>query len=465
MTIKTLPEIITSGNALTPENVAFKCGAKYETYNSLFIKMNQLSNSLKKLNVNKGDRVGIYMQRSIDCAIAVYGILNAGAVFVPIDPSAPLARINFILKDCDIRVMISSKVQKNALSKLIELESPLNTVLGLDEGAINNLNTIPFEKVFNGPEEPFYVDIMEDDLAYIMFTSGSTGIPKGIMHSHKSGLSYARLSSELYKLTEEDVIGNVAPLFFDQSTFGYFSAPLAKATTVLFQDGQLAMLGSLSNSIEKEKVTILYSVPLIFIQLLEANLITGFKALKWILYGGEPFPPMKLNEIIALLPEVKISNIYGPAEVNQCTYKNIYAPLDEKKSVPLGKVWSETVVKVIDDFDREVQQGEVGELLVSSSTMMKGYWNNPALNEKAFYLEISKEGEIRYYRTGDVVKFDSNNELIFIGRKDRQAKVRGYRVELGEIENALCLLEGVKDAAVYTTEKDGEKKIMCNSYL
>lgn len=456
--IKTLPDIIRSGFKTFPNRTAFKCGVNEETYESMFLKMNLLSNQLRALGVKKGDRVGILMHRSIECAIAVYGILHAGAAFVPIDPAAPGTRVKFILNDCNIEILISSPIQKKILSDIAAEGTSIGTIVGLNSSELD-IQTIPWEDVFTLDNSINDVLISEDDLAYIMFTSGSTGIPKGIMHTHKSGLNYARLSSELYELSENDVVGNVAPLFFDQCTFGYFSAPLAVATTILFQDGQLAMLGSFSHLIEKEKVTILYSVPLIFIQLIESNLLKGFKSLTWILYGGEPFPPKKLNKIIKILPHIKISNIYGPAEVNQCTYNNILATVDENKSVPLGKVWSETTVKIIDEFDQEVEPGEAGELLVSSSTMMKGYWNNVDLNKKAFYIEQNGEGETIYYRTGDIVRYDPENELIFIGRKDRQAKVRGYRVELGEIENALCLMEGIHEAAVYISELNDEKSL------
>ena len=149
------------------------------------------------------------------------------------------------------------------------------------------------------------------------------------MHTHKSGMSYARLSAQLYDLKPDDVVGSVSPLHFDQSTFGYFSTPWAKATTILVSDGHLAMMGSFSKMIEDEAITILYAVPLVFIQLLDLNLLRNYKDLKWIMYGGEPFPPKKLNELMAQLPHVKISNVYGPAEVNQCTYKTITEPVDE----------------------------------------------------------------------------------------------------------------------------------------
>lgn len=457
--VNTLPEIITSGAKALPDQIAFKCGQKSETFKSMEIKMHQLSNKLVQLGVKKGDRIGIYMNRIVESAIAVYGIMNAGAVFVPIDPSSPVSRIKGILEDCDISILISSQSQKGNLTEIIGNIPSLQTVIGFQSVDIP-IETISWESIFEQDAKPSNVNLAEDDLAYIIFTSGTTGKPKGIMHTHKSGMSYARLSAQLYKLTPDDVVGSVSPLHFDQSTFGYFSTPWAKATAILVSDGHLAMLGSFSNMIEDERITILYAVPLVFIQLLDLKLLKGYKHLKWMMYGGEPFPPKKLNELMALLHHVKISNVYGPAEVNQCTYKTITEPVNVNQSIPLGKVWSETEVKVVDELDRTVPRGENGELLVTSSTMMKGYWNNPQLNRISFYKEVQSGEETLYYRTGDIVRWNEQDELVFVGRKDRQAKLRGYRIELREVENCLYMLEHIKESAVFIVET-GSGKSLC----
>ena len=460
--IKTLPEIITSGAKDSPSQTAFKCGKRSETFESMEIKMHQLTNILMKLDIKKGDRVGIYMNRVLESAIAVYGIMNAGAVFVPIDPTSPISRINSILDDCEIRLLITSGSQKSSITEILQSNSVLQTVVGIQADTLP-IKTISWDHIYEQDSSPSKVDLSEDDLAYIIFTSGTTGKPKGIMHTHKSGMSYARLSAQLYDLSPNDVVGSISPLHFDQSTFGYFSTPFAGATTILVSDGHLAMLGSLSKMIEDERITVLYAVPLVFIQLLYLDLLREYRHLKWIMYGGEPFPPKKLNELMTQLPHVTISNVYGPAEVNQCTFKNISEPVDENLSVPLGKVWPETQVKLVDDMDQEVPDGENGELLVASSTMMKGYWKNPHLNKLVFYYEDLDGKEVKYYRTGDLVKRNDQGELIFVGRKDRQAKIRGYRVELREIENFLYMYDGINESTVFIVDQEGEK-YLCVAY-
>ena len=460
--INTLPDIIKVAVDKQADHVAFKCREQSETFGSLFLKMHQLSHCLATLGVKKGDRVGIYLHRSIESAVAVYGIMNCGAAFVPLDPSAPARRTQGILQDCDIQVLISSDLEKASLENLLELDTPLHSLVGVDH-QFSGIESVAWAEIFNSGNRTYDTKIREDDLAYIMFTSGTTGKPKGIMHTHYSGLNYARLSADLYNVSNQDVIGSVSPLFFDQSTFGYFSSPYAGATAILISDGHLAMLGSLAKLIEEEKMTIVYAVPLVFIQLLDLNLIGNFEHLEWIMYGGEPFPPKKLNELMRRLPHVTISNVYGPAEVNQCTYKHINAPVDENRSVPLGEVWSETTIKIIDEMDQEVRKGDPGELLVASSTMMQGYWKRPDLNENAFYIAHQDKNEVKYYRTGDLVLINDDDELVFSGRKDRQAKIRGYRVELREIENSLSLVEGIKSCAVYIVDHQGEK-ILCAAY-
>jgi len=303
------------------------------------------------------------------------------------------------------------------------------------------------------------VDIKQNDLAYILYTSGSTGEPKGIVHTHASGMAYARQSCLLYEVSTNDVIGNVASLHFDQSTFGYFSAMYAGCTTYIFGTSELVMLGSFCEAVRTNEISILYSVPSLFISLVEGDFDLDFPSVRWIKYGGESFPPNKLNELIAKTPKAKLSNVYGPAEVNQCTYFTISEVLDPEKKVPIGQVWSNTEYLILDSENQPVPQGEQGEFLVHSITMMSGYWNNDYLNEKSFYNKIEGGKEVKYYRTGDYVYLNKNNELVFVGRMDRQVKISGYRVELGAIEQILIKFPEVKDVAVFTSQSNAMREL------
>ncbi len=455
--IKILSQIPEISAKKFPKKRAFLCQNQEISYQELHERSNQLSNALVKVKIKKGDRVGILLERSIESVISVYGILKAGAVFVPIDPTSPISRINHIINNCEIRILISSDKQKKTLVELSSISNHLEHIIGIESELI--YKTISWDSIFSFPTSHKEINLQEDDIAYIMFTSGTTGFPKGIVHTHKSGMSYAKLSANLYELNHTDIIGNVAPLFFDQSTFGYFTAPLVGAEVILFSDVNLLLLGSLSKIIIDEKINILYSVPIFFIQLLDAGIIKKFKSLRWILYGGEPFPSNKINDILSCLPEVAISNIYGPAEVNQCTYYHVRSAVNEDITIPIGQVWDETKIKILNEQDQEVRF-ESGELVVHSSTMMRGYWKQENLNHKAFY-HCNEDGKnISYYRTGDLVKYNENGELLFLGRKDRQIKIRGFRIELEEVENVINQFPGIKESTILALESDGEKQLL-----
>jgi acyl-coenzyme A synthetase/AMP-(fatty) acid ligase len=295
-----------------------------------------------------------------------------------------------------------------------------------------------------------------------MFTSGSTGAPKGIMHTHNSGLNYAKLSAELYSVTTNDRIGNHAPIHFDISTFGYFSSPLEGASTIIVTDAHTKLPISLSQLIAKEKLTIWYSVPLALIQILQAGILDklNMESLRWVLFGGEVFGLKYLRELMRKWPNANFSNVYGPAEVNQCTYYNFNTFSEQTQQLPIGQVWRNTDFKILDDSDIPVANGEKGKLVISSGTMMKGYWNNEVLTKKSFYIDNLDSGlELVYYRTGDVVFEDENGVLFFSGRDDRQVKLRGYRIELDEIESVFINHPDVNEAAVIITDEGGDREV------
>ena len=214
---------------------------------------------------------------------------------------------------------------------------------------------------------------------------------------------------------------------------------------------------------EDEQLTIWYSVPFALIQLLlhgvleERNLLS----IRWVLYGGEPFPPKHMHGLQQVWPHATFSNVYGPAEVNQCTaYPIPLLAADHSEPIPIGRMWFNTDGIIVDHDDHIVEPGEVGELLVRAPTMMQGYWNRPDLNAQAyFYRQLEGCVAHKYYRTGDLVQELPDGELLFLGRKDRQVKVRGYRIELDEIEAGLVDHIAIAEAASYvlTDEEDNKK--------
>lgn len=460
--INTLPNCIENSANLFPNKEAFRCGESSLTYSDLDIKTNQLAKHLVDSGVQTGDRIGIYMNRCIETAIAIYGILKSGAAYVPIDPVAPHSRTQFLIKNCGIQFLVTTQKQKKRVEKLLETESNLQQVIGVADEL--NISNYSWESIFSLSLKNYRkVTILGSDLAYVMYTSGSTGTPKGIMHTHRSGLAYAQLSSNLYDLKPEDRVANHAPLHFDISTFGYFSTPYASATTVIIPDAHINLPTSLGALIAEEKISIWYSVPLALSQLLLCGVLDtqNFSSIRWVLFGGENFNLKYLKLIMQKWPQAQYSNVYGPAEVNQCTYYNFNATAVIGDYIPIGSIWDKTEYKVIDENDNQVTNGTPGQLVICSATMMLGYWNNKELTKKSLYTEkLNQNIEKTYYRTGDLVQHDELNNLIFLGRKDRQVKVRGYRIELDEIEATLNSHKSVKECTVCVLEKENKEKIL-----
>lgn len=457
-----LPHTIDRAADSAPDRTAFRCGEDALTYQHLVEQTNRLAHALIDCGVRRGDRVGVLMPRSIQAAVAVYGIMKAGAAFVPLDPSSPPSALRDLIEFCGIRCVVTAGMKPKKIEELTAGGSSLEVVIGSEQPEPET-HCVTWKDVDGFPSTTVpCAKTVEQDLAYIMFTSGSTGRPKGIMHTHYSGLSYARLSVDTYSVCASDVIGSHAPLHTDMSTFGYFSGPLAAATTILVPEAHTRLPASLSQLMQTERITIWYSVPYALIQLhlrgvLESRDLTS---LRWVLFGGEPFPPKHLYELMRRWPHARFSNVYGPAEVNQCTYFHL-PPVDrtvelnptlEAKPIPIGPTWANTDGLVVDEKDQPVSTGEAGELLIRSPTMMQGYWARPDLSQAAFFRRVGPSGlEEVFYRTGDIVRVEVGDNYVFLGRKDRQIKSRGYRVELDSIEQALSSHPAVEEVGAFAS--------------
>ncbi len=453
-TIYLLHQAVAYGAEHYPEREAFRCGQQSLDFRTLHQRVRQLAGLLLGCGLQKGDRVGIWMNRTLETGPAVHGIMSAGGAFVPLDPFAPIDRIRFVLEDCNIRILITHPSMVRGLAELLSEAHPLTHIIGASGDW--PIASYDWEAVAQRPElEATPYRLLEQDLAYIMYTSGSTGAPKGIMHTHYSGLSYAKLSAELYEVSGSDRIASHAQLHFDMSTFAYLTAPYAGATTVIIPEAYTKMPASLSQLMERERISIWYSVPLALTQLLEFGALESrnLESLRWVLFGGEPFPTKPLRALMEGWPRARFCNVYGPAEVNQCTYYHLPDLPEEGLPIPLGYVWNNTEVMILDADDQEVSGQEIGELLVRSATRMRAYWNQPELTAASFYRRPNPVGfEDIFYRTGDLVRRNDRGELMFMGRKDRQVKIRGYRVELNEIEVVLMQHDGVAEAAVYVIQ-------------
>ena len=445
----TLADLAVHGAATNSAGIAVRCGREELDFESFERRSAQLAASLIELGVKRGDRVGIYLRKSTESMIAVHGILRAAAAYVPLDTFTPPAVTRSIVDDCEIDVLVSHQQLASQLEVVGGDHSRLRAIVGADEMP-DGVQGIGWADVLAGPELDAPPRVIGDDLAYVMYTSGSTGTPKGIMHTHRSGLRYAELAVDTYGLRPTDRLANIAPLHFDQSTFEMFAAPLAGASVLVVTEPYLKMPASLSQLIQDERPTVWYSVPFALIQLLVHGALDrrDLSSLRWVLFGGEVFPIAKLGELMHQLPNATFSNVYGPAEVNQCTFHHFYEP-PTAEPLSIGRAWPDTEVIIVDGERNEVPPGVDGELLVRTSTMMHGYWRRADLDRAAFVDRGLPDGRTaRYYATGDRAREQDDGSLAFLGRLDRQVKVRGHRVELAMVEAAIMQIHGVVGASV-----------------
>jgi amino acid adenylation domain-containing protein len=444
-----LHEIADEGAARAPDHEAFRFAGRALTYAALADRADRLAGVLAAHGVRPGDRVGVCLRKGLETAVAVYGILRAGAAFVPLDPRLPTARLEAVLRDAGVGVLVTHDALRGPVQALLAASADragLRAVVGLVD-PVEGVDAASRADVEGARRAPPAVRWGPDDIAYLMYTSGSTGLPKGIVHTHASGLAYARAAADVYGLGPSDRLSGFPPLHFDQSTFDTFAGPLAGATTVLIPEAHMMMPASLSALVEAERLTVWYSVPHALTQLLLRGALDGrdVGALRWVLFGGEPFPTKHLAALMRRWPHARFSNVYGPAEVNHCTHHHVPAPpAPDAEAIPIGPAWPAATCRVLDGD----QPGEPGELVVHTETMMRGYWNRSDLDARAF---VRLGGE-RFYRTGDLVREDADGAFWFLGRIDRQVKVRGYRVELDEVEAVLVGHPAVAEAAAYPVD-------------
>lgn len=446
--IETLPAVLHWAAQAHADDIALRCEDAALSYAGWESASNRLARALRDAGADRGDRVGLMVNKGMRSGIGIYGIMKSGAAYVPIDPRARPAQVEYIVRKCAIRHLVCEP------DKAASLEGTgLETAIGLEPGTLQGTRCVPWPMVEQMPATAPPVALRGADIAYIMFTSGSTGTPKGIVHTHDSGLAYARAAADLYAVTSSDVLSNHSHLHFDMSTFDFFSGPLRGACTVILTDAHMRFPASLVELIEKERISIWYSVTTALVELLTRGDLAerDLDCLRWVIFGGEVFPPDHLHALMRLLPRARFSNIYGPAECNGCAWFHV-PPLPNayrERPVPIGRALADAELLVVDD-DGAV--GEEGELLVNARTNMQGYWDDPARTAAAFEEREQNGAVVRYLKTGDLVRRGQDGNLEYLGRRDRQVKLRGFRVELDGVEAVLGRHPAVVECAVWMAD-------------
>ncbi len=442
-----------------PEAPAVRCDGETLTYEQLARRSHGLARVLLGTGLARRDRVAVLLGKGLDVPVGFYGALASGGALVPIDPKSPLEQVVRILRATGATHVVSEPARRDIVRKALASCPEVRQVIGLDPEDDLPVPAVPWATVASeSSDRPPEVDVIELDPSYILHTSGSTGLPKLILHTHHSAMSFLEWAVAEYSLTRDDRLSNHSSHHTCFATFDFYAAARAGAATVILTPSVLMMPASLSALLEEEGVSVWYSVPTALVQLsLRGDLESrDLGSIRWVLFAGETFPGKHLRRIMQQLPGARFSHVYGSTEVNVCTYYHLPEADALAGPLPIGRACSTSSTAVVDEALRPVPDGEVGELLVRGSTVMTGYWGEPERNRQVL-VRRPTAGELEevYFRTGDRVRSLEDGHLAFVARADRQVKVRGHRVELEEVETALLSLAPVEEAAVFTVP-DGE---------
>ncbi|MDP3469725.1 MAG: amino acid adenylation domain-containing protein [Daejeonella sp.] len=417
------------------------------TYSELNFRTNQIANFLISNRVKKDDVVGICLDRSIEMISGILGILKAGAAYLPIDPEYPAERINFMLEDSDLKIILTDqKTIKNFdfFSEKIGLD-----VIILDSNQVFQQTSLALPETKIAPE----------DLAYVIYTSGSTGRPKGVMNEHRGLLNRLNWAQSFFNLSQDDIVLQKTTFCFDVSVWELLWPLMIGAKLVLAKPGGQKDSQYLEDLIDKQQVTTIHFVP----SMLEIFLLGiregSCKSLRRVLCSGEELFPHQLSLFGEKLGHAKLYNLYGPTEaaIDVTCWP---APLNAKK-VYIGKPVANTSIYILNKDQEPCAIGEEGELFIGGVQVARGYLNRPELNASRFLKNPFASNEhTRLYRSGDLARWIEDGTVEYLGRADEQVKIRGFRIEPGEIENVILEFGGIRQCLVHVKEDNAEKKLI-----
>lgn len=433
-----------------PDKVAIVDIDKEITFKELKRRGLCIANSIHNIKKMRHNPILVYLPKSVESIMTFVGILYSGNFYVPTDVRFPFEKVNNIIARLEPKLIITDT--KNA-NKLISQ--------GISRDILLNLDEVDFS-LENLDSSEFINKIIDTDPVYTFFTSGSTGVPKGVTITNRNVIDYIDWASEIFQINENTVMGNQSPFYFDISTQDIYSCFKTGATLVIIPEVYFAFPVKALQFINEKKINFLYWVPSAFInisnfKLLEKLPIDGVKT---IMFGGEVMPVKHLNYWRKYLPNLElIANVYGPTEATvNCTYYIVNREFNDNESLPIGFPCFNTDLMVLDDNLQLIMEPDVvGELFIRGSSLSVGYWNDPEkTNEMFIQNPLNNHYEEKIYRTGDLVYYNQRGELIFVGRKDFQIKHLGYRIELGEIETAVLSINGVGNACALYDNKQQE---------
>jgi amino acid adenylation domain-containing protein len=472
--MRLLQQWLTSQAERRPDAAALRWKGQQVSFAQLEQVSNRLARMLTAQGCTRGDRVALLLPKGPMAIAAMLGVLKADCSYTPVDTKNPAARIAKVLAALDCRCVLVQASTRQLLSEALrhlppEMAAP---VVGLlDPGVEAALWGVHFalDDLAALPAEPPDQRNSSRDPAHILFTSGSTGMPKGVVITHASVIHFVDWAVRHFGLGPADRLSGHSPLHFDLSTFDVYGALAAGATLYPVPAETNLLPHKLAELIEQAELTQWFSVPSILNHMAKLDVLgpNAFPALRRVLWCGERFPTSGLMYWMRRVPHAEFTNLYGPTETTIASsyYRVPKCPDHEREEIPIGRGCEGEELLVLGTDLRPLGAGQTGDLYIRGAGLSSGYWRDPERTAAAFAPSPFAEGE-RLYRTGDLARVDERGTVTLVGRADTQIKSRGYRIELGEIEAALDSIGELRESAVVAVESDGfEGNVLCCAYV
>lgn len=472
-----LMQDLVSGQAeARPDATALVMGAARISYGDLETLSNRTAKMLREMGCKPGDRVGLLLPKAIPTIAAMLGTLKAGCMYVPMDQESPVERLARIAKACEPAAILVSKESVKQFAALREISPEAKAAqcgtLADDLGAAVGVDfAFTGSEIAQMPAMAFDCRRGPGDTSHILFTSGSTGDPKGVQISHENVVSFVDWGRRYFEMGPGDRNSGQPPLHFDLSTFDIFGSLSAGAELYLVPGSLNLFPNKIADFIRTSKLTQWFSVPSLLSYMMKFDVVKqdDFPDLKRLLWCGEVFPTPGLIYWMERLPHVTFTNLYGPTEATIASsyYTVPSCPPDASWQTPIGTACGGEELLVLDEKTLEpVTDGEIGDLYIAGKGLSPGYWKDPAKTAAVFIDDPrSDDAGERIYKTGDLANVGEDGLVYFLGRADSQIKSRGYRIELGEIETAANAVDAVGEAAIVAIEGEGfEGAIICCAY-